>query len=198
MPLTIAIFVVTLATGRVLGVLLGFSDLEVTHVVFTTFFADFEIDISVQLIYFVGGDTTLAMQAIDILRDDFLKDVSIHEVLQGHVCLGWEGLLNRHVDVRLHWRLVQLALLFGFLNIGGLLPAPWTSLNNGVGTGPVVRNASSGAQTSASKCHHILRVLDQFNKHVDLFFEYIWLIEELHLFLVGLKCGMCHLRFKLL
>ena len=70
MQLAIAFLVVTFPARLVIEIFLGLSDSEVAHIVLTAGLANFEISITMELVDFIGGDATLAMQTIDVLCDD--------------------------------------------------------------------------------------------------------------------------------
>ena len=106
MQLPIAFFVIAKPAGLVFLVLLCFPDPKVSHVVLFAFLTHLKIGIAVQLEYFVGWNTTFSVEAVNILRNDCLEDISVHQLLHGHVCLRWKGLLNGDIKIGFNGRLV--------------------------------------------------------------------------------------------
>ena len=74
--------------------LFGSANSYVSHVFPSTFLTDFKVCVSVKFGDVLCGDSTLSMQAVNVLAHDELEVVSLSELDEGHVRLGWVGLLD--------------------------------------------------------------------------------------------------------
>ena len=80
-------------------------------------------------------DTALAMEAVDILADHTLKNITVHKLNQGHVSLRRSCLLNSRIKgypVRVGQRLaLSFHLLLEFVLHGSFLPAAGSCREHG-------------------------------------------------------------------
>jgi len=95
LEVTIAAWSLALASSSVLLGLLGVAHTVVAHELATTILAHLEVCVAVKLGNAGCRDAALAVEAIDILADDELEVLLLHELNERHVSQGWVGLLDR-------------------------------------------------------------------------------------------------------
>ena len=201
LEMAIAAWALAHATRAVLFSLLGVAYTMVTHVLAATFLANFEVRVSVQLRNAGGRNATLTMKTIDVLTDDMLEMVLLHQFNHGHMRNRWvcflncslnSSLVSRHLSSCTTSGCSSLLLFSILLFIGCSLPAAWARLKNGVISRAVVGNTAGGGDASASEHRHVLRREDHLGEHGDLLVEDGRLIEVLLLLFFSLMSSVCH------
>ena len=94
LKMSIATWVLTHASSPVLVSTLSIANSGVSHVLTAAFLTNFQVCVSVEFSDVLGGDSTLSVQAVNVLAHDVLEVVFLSELDEGHVRLGWVGLLN--------------------------------------------------------------------------------------------------------
>ena len=84
---TIAAWGVAVSSSEVVFGSLGVADSVIPHVFASTLGANFKVSVSMKLRHHLRGNSTLAMKAINILTDDVLEVLSLHEFNKRHVGL---------------------------------------------------------------------------------------------------------------
>jgi len=78
-------WIIALAAGLVVVYRLSRPCSEVSHVVLAALLADFEVGVAVELTDLVGGDPTLPVKPINILRHNEFEKVLLHQSHHRHV-----------------------------------------------------------------------------------------------------------------
>merc|ERR1712226_277981 len=94
----------------------------------------------------LGWDSALAMKTINVLADDVLEVLSLHELNESHVSLGGVGasdgvLESLHLGWLLHVLVSSTGGLQVFLLVCCSFPAARSSLENGVISTSVIRDS---------------------------------------------------------
>lgn len=160
-----AIRVVTLATSLVRMDFLGDSNSEITHVLFATLLADFKISISVDLTQAVRVNSTLSVETIDILRDYVLEVTSFHQLNETHMSQRGLGLGNLSLNASCGLLLSAFIQSIILLLICSCFPTSRTSRHDGVVTRTVIRDTTSGRNTSTCENGHVLGHNDHLGQH---------------------------------
>jgi hypothetical protein len=188
--LAIAAFVVAKAASVVVMDPLCGAHYKVTHIVLAALAAELELSIAVQLGDLVHWDARLAVQTVNILRNNVLELVAIQELGKSHVARGRDRILHS-VPAQLGRSDHLVSLLFGLLNVGQLGPATRTGWQDSLGAGAVVGNAGRGGNSCAGECDCVVRLEDHLSEASDFLVEFLFGIEELFLFLV-IESGISH------
>ena len=75
-----ALLIVAFPARLVLVHSLGCADAKVTHVVLATLLTDLQIGVAVHLRDLALRNARLAMEPVDVLTDDMLKNVAVHQL----------------------------------------------------------------------------------------------------------------------
>ena len=133
------------------------------------------------------------MEAVNILRDNILTDVSLAKFRDDHVPWRGHGFLNRCVESILWNRLsLERSVLPRLLDVRHFLPASWASFEYGVGTASVVWDTGGGRETSTSEELQVFTILNKLSQCINFLLEHIWSIEVLLLFILGLVSCVGH------
>ena len=201
LKMTIAASALALASRAVLMNLLSSACTVVAHVLAATFLADFDVCISMKFSNICCWDSTLAMEAINILTNDVFQVVLLHKLNHGHVSQRGVSLLNRLAQGGLISRSIRLSsahssctplLILELELVGCGFPAARTGLKDGVITGAVVGDTAAGADASASESNEVIRGQDHLSKKGDLLVKNSRRVEILALFFFVFDCSLCH------
>ena len=143
---TAAAWVIALPSGLVRVDFLRIASAEVTHVVFATLGANLEVPVAVDLGDSLLRDTGLAVQAVGVLRDDVLKQATVHQLNKRHVRLCRKSLC--HTDTFLRLRNIDRLTSFPCcLGHRAFFPRASTCRKARIDAGTVVSNTRRGADT---------------------------------------------------
>ena len=135
-------------------------DLKVTSVHSLASVALFDEAVAVKLRQDIAAQTGSAVEVVDVLRDDQLRQASRNEGRDGHVGQRWRGELERHLALR-----ERLSL-----SLQGPNPVRPSK----------VRDAAGRGDASASVDAAALRALEHFAEDVDLLVEdIVWVLRLL-------------------
>ena len=170
--LTVASWSVTDSASLVVVALLSSSNTVVSHVLTVALHADLQVSISVHISKLGWVDSTLSVEAVDVLADHSLEDSSVHEFNESHVSGRRLGLLDGNVEgdaVGVGERLVgSLHVVLELLLAGGFLPAARASLKNCAIARSVVRDSTRCRDASARESGEVVALLDPLCKLADL------------------------------
>lgn len=187
------------AAARVVALPAGFVRLEplsiasakITHIVLSALNADLEVSIPVNLGDVLLRNARLAVQAISVLRDDVLKQATVHQLDHCHVSLRRKGL--RHADALLGLGNVHgLSSFFRSLCDSAFFPSTSACRETSVNTGAIVCNACRGADTGACERAEMFRGKNHHCKLLDFRVEFLRTIEVFLLLSFSLKSSRCH------
>ena len=178
LEMSIAAWALAHASSPVLVSTLSVANSGVSHVFAATFLTNFQVCVSVKFSDVLGGDSTLSVQAVNVLANDELEVVFLSELDEGHVRLGWVGLLNRCpynllvsglLDSTCSSSSCFLLLLFLKLSlVREALPGTWASLKDCVETGTVIGDSTSCADSGTCECHKVRGSQDHLGEEVHL------------------------------
>ena len=179
---------------------LSISYAGVSHVLTATVLTNFQVCVAVEFGEVCCGDSTLSVQAVNVLAHDELEVVFLSELDEGHVCLGWVGLLNRGpYGLRVCSFLCSSSscscLLLLFLElplVREALPGAWASLQDCVETGTVIGDSTCCRDASSCEGHKVLGSEDHLGKDVQLLVKFFRRVEVLLFLLFSLVCCICH------
>ena len=144
-------------------VLLGFlsaAHAEVSHVLSSALQAKLEVGVSVEVSEDVGVDTTLAVEAVNVLAHEALEDASVLQFNHGHVSPCGSGLLDCRVEgnaVGVRKSLARfLHVILVLILEGGLLPAAWAGLEHSAISRAVVRDSGRSRNSCTGEEAEIL------------------------------------------
>ena len=198
LEVTIAAWSLALASSSVLLGLLGVAHTVVAHELATTILAHLEVCVAMKLSNAGCRDAALAMETIDILADDVLEVLLLHELNERHVGQGWVGLLDGSAKGgSVCWltstSCTSALLLFSvLLLVGRGLPASRASAKNGVVARSVVGNSTGGRDTSTSESYKVARGDDHLGEKVELLIQHLRAVEVLLLLFFSLESSVCH------
>ena len=179
LKMSIATWVLTHASSPVLVSTLSIANSGVSHVLTATFLTNLQVCVSVKFGDVLCGDSTLSVQAVNVLAHDVLEVVFLSELDEGHVRLGWVGLLNRcpynlivcgFLGSTCSNSCSSCFLLF-FLKLSLVreaLPGAWASLKDCVETGTVIGDSTCCADSGTCECHKVLGSQDHLGEEVHL------------------------------
>ena len=84
---TITAWGVAVSSSEMVFGSLGITDSVISHMLASTLGANFKVRVSMELRHHLRWNSTLAMKPIDILTDDVLEVLSLHEFDECHVSL---------------------------------------------------------------------------------------------------------------
>ena len=173
---------------------LSSCDSEVSHIVLPTLLTNLKVSVSMNLRNVLSWDSTLSVKTVSVLRDDMLEISLVHELKHGHVALSWSCLSHSYCEISivLSLLLLELSLFEGFLNIGCLFPASWSSWKHSVSSRPIIWDTSSCRDSGTSERHKVLGGQDHISKLLDFSVEFFWRIEVLLLSFLGFDSCICH------